>query len=300
MRARLPIFFVLVVAAASCRPDLGDRDSLVTSERVLAVRGEPPEAKPGEAVSYTILVASPQGAIAVPPVNWAFCASPKLLSENNIVSPDCVADAVRPFASGAPAPSANVPDDACAIFGPETPPGGLRPHDPDVTGGFYQPVRAEVDGKIAFGLERVLCHLANASADVAEAFATRYVPNKNPTLGALVATVDGAPRSLDQLPAGKAVRFALSWPAEDAESYVTFDIASQTLLDHREAMRVSWFATGGEFETDRTGRTETEMIAGTENGWTPPADPTQIQLWIVLRDSRGGMAFSSYVLTTTR
>ena len=85
MRARLPI--LLALAAASCRPDLGDRDSLVTSERILAVRGEPPEAKPGEPVSYTILVASPTGAIAVPPVNWAFCASPKLLSENNVVSP---------------------------------------------------------------------------------------------------------------------------------------------------------------------------------------------------------------------
>ncbi|MEO6420218.1 MAG: hypothetical protein ABIP39_12455 [Polyangiaceae bacterium] len=298
MRARLPI--LLALAAASCRPDLGDRDSLVTSERILAVRGEPPEARPGEPVSYTILVANAQGTIAVPPVNWAFCASPKLLSENNVVSPDCVADAVRPFANGTPAPTANIPDDACAIFGPETPPGGLRPHDPDVTGGFYQPVRAEVDAKIAFGLERVLCHLANASADVAGDFAKRYVPNKNPSLGALVATVDGAPRPLDRLPAGKPVRIALAWPLEDAESYVTFDIASQTLLDHREAMRVSWFVSGGELDADRTGRTETEMIAGTDNGWMPPSNPTQIQLWIVLRDSRGGMAFATYTLTTTR
>ena len=298
MRARA--LLVLLIAAVSCRPDLGDRDSLVTSERILAVRGEPPEAKPGANVSYTLLVASGAGTTVVPAANWAFCAASKKLSENNVVSVDCVGeDAVRPFASGASTVSAKIPDDACALFGPETPP-GLRPHDPDVTGGFYQPVRAALDTQMAFGLERLVCHLANASADVAQEFAARYTPNRNPSLGALTATVDGAPRPLDQLPAGKTATFEISWPPGDAESYVTFDIATQSLVDHREAMRASWFANGGEFDADRTGRTDAETAASTANGWKIPAAPGAIRLWIVLRDSRGGTAFSTYALTVVR
>ena len=298
MRARAVL--VLAIIGASCRPDLGDRDSLVTSERILAVRGEPPEAKPGAKVSYTLLAASAEGTIAVPPANWAFCAASKRLSENNVVSADCVGqDALRPFASGASTVSANLPDDACALFGPETPP-GLRPHDPDVTGGFYQPVRADLDAQTTFGLERLVCHLANASADVAQEFAARYTPNKNPSLGALTATVDGAPRSLDQLPAGKTARFEISWPPGDAESYVTFDIATQSLIDHREAMRVSWFANGGEFDADRTGRTEGDTVASAGNGWRIPSNPGAIRLWIVLRDSRGGTAFATFALTVVR
>ncbi len=299
MRARA--LLVLSIVAVSCRPDLGDRDSLVTSARIIAVRGEPPEAKPGAKVSYTLLVASAVERTADPAANWAFCAAPKKLSENNVVSTDCVGEGnVRPFASGVSIVSAAIPDDACSLFGPEAPPGGLRPHDPDVTGGFYQPVRAEVDAITAFGLERLVCHLASASADVAQEFAVRYTPNKNPSLGALTATVDGAPRTLDQLPAGKTARFEISWPPGDAESYVTFDIATQTLIGHREAMRVSWFANGGEFDADRTGRTDAETVASAGNGWKIPSDPGAIRLWIVLRDSRGGTAFSTYALTVVR
>ena len=299
MRARAVL--LLSIAAVSCRPDLGDRDSLVTSERIIAVRGEPPEAKPGGAVSFTLLVASGTGTSLVPTANWAFCAAPKKLGENNIVSADCVGEgAVRPLASGASIVSAMIPDDACALFGPEALPGGFRPHDPDVTGGFYQPVRAEVDAMTAFGLERLVCHLANASADVAQELATRYAPNKNPSLGALTATVDGAPRALDQLPVGKTARFEISWPPGDAESYVTFDVATQSLVDHREAMRVSWFANGGEFDADRTGRTDAELVASAGNGWKIPSDAGAIRLWIVLRDSRGGTAFSTYALKVVR
>ena len=59
--ATLCSFSVVCALVAACRPDLGDRESLITQTRVLAVRGEPPEAKAGETVSYTLLVASPQG-----------------------------------------------------------------------------------------------------------------------------------------------------------------------------------------------------------------------------------------------
>ena len=154
----------------ACRPELGDRESLVTRTRVLAVRGEPPEAKPGEVVAWTLLVASPNGPLATPIASWAFCATPKLLTENGAASAACLeGDRVRPLAEGAPAIEAAIPGDACALFGPQVTSADLRPRDPDITGGFYQPLRVTVfdrdEPALAFGLQRIRCALANAAAD---------------------------------------------------------------------------------------------------------------------------------------
>src|SRR6202022_785318 len=37
-----------------------------------------------------------------------------------------------------------------------------------------------------------------------------------------------------------------------AETYVTLDLATHNLVQRREGMQVSWFATGGSFDSDRT------------------------------------------------
>ena len=68
-RAAFQILGALCVAATlvpACKPDFGERESLVDRAEVLAVRIEPPEAKPGEAVTTTLLVASPNGPIDAP------------------------------------------------------------------------------------------------------------------------------------------------------------------------------------------------------------------------------------------
>src|SRR5690606_38831361 len=108
MRRVLLLAFVL-----SCKSDFGDRESLVASTRILAVRAEPPEARPGEVVTYSLLVATPEGAIE-PAADFAHCAVPKLLTENGAVSPACLADGVRPIGGGASVASA-VPQDACFL-----------------------------------------------------------------------------------------------------------------------------------------------------------------------------------------
>jgi len=63
----------------------------------------------------------------------------------------------------------------------------LRPHDADVTGGYYQPVRAvaTLDGDTlspGIGLTRITCDLANAPFDIVVEFQARYHANHNPTL----------------------------------------------------------------------------------------------------------------------
>jgi len=192
----------------------------------------------------------------------------------------------------------NVLSDACALFGPDIPPGDFRPRDPDATGGYYQPVRASFASLTAFARERVTCNLANAPADVTLEFNRRYVANVNPKLGALTAQVDGESRPLDRLPVGRDVELTVGWGSGDAESYVALDPATQSLVVRREVMRVSWYATAGSFETDRTGRTESELDTFTNNVWFSGTSPATVHLWLVLRDSRGGAAYAVYTLST--
>jgi hypothetical protein len=287
-------------AGAACKPDFGNPPSLVTTRRVLAVRGVPAEARPGANVAFDALVVSPDGTDLAPPLDWTLCSAPKPLDENNVVAGACLGDeAAVPAGSGATVQT-TVPLDACQRFGPDPPPQmpgqpPLRPRDPDITGGYFQPVRAtDGDGGItAFGLERITCNLASAGATISVEFARSYQQNSNPRLDPLA-----LPRAVA---AGSKTTFTVSWPADAVESYPVYDIVSESLVVHREAMRVSWFATDGTFEHDRTGRDEDEPETSSDDAWTAPkpAQPETVHVWVILRDSRGGVDFAATDIEVT-
>ena len=287
--------------AAACKPDFGTPASLVTERRILAIKAEPPEVRPAQTATFTALVVSPDGTDASPAIDWALCTTPKPLDENNVVASACVGDGLMDVGSATPSTSATMPANACALFGPDpppTPPGQppLRPRDPDVTGGYYQPLRARQGDVTAFVLERVTCDLAQAGADLAVQYAMTYMANQNPSLTPLTATVDGAPVALDALPAGKAIDFVVGWPEDSAESFPVFELTQAALVTHRESLRVSWFATAGSFAHEVTGRDENDPATTTDDVWTAPATAGPVHLWVVLRDSRGGVDFASYEL----
>jgi hypothetical protein len=290
------IFALAIFLAASCKPDFAERDSLVTSKRVLAVRADPAEAKPDTPINYSLLVAAPDGTVQNPTAAWAFCTTPTSLTENDSVSPDCLQNGVSAIAGESSTIQAATPDDACSLFGPDTPPGQVRPRDPDATGGFFQPIRASVGSIVAFGFERINCDLANAPADVTLDFNHRYTLNQNPQPPTITVSSNGAPIDFGDIASGSTVTFRATWNASDAESYVIYDAASVSVVAAREAMRVSWFATGGSFEADRTGRSDDDTTTFTDNAWTAPSSGI-VHLWVVLRDSRGGAAFTSDDLT---
>ena len=285
---------------AACRPDFGASLSLVDSTRIIDVRSEPPEANPGDAVVLTPHAVSSAGNLTVP-LAFSLCLAPKPATENDAVNASCLAPGgTEPVASGALA-TVTLPRDACRLFGPDLPPQmagqpQLLPRAADATGGYYQPVRIDGAGPTVMALVRVRCNLAAASPDLAAAFAAQYTPNRNPRLGALTATVAGAPAALDAVPAGARVTFQVSWTPDSPESYPVLDPLAQTLSTHREAMSVSWFATDGAFLDERTGRAENDLALDTSNEWTAPASSGAVQLWIVLRDSRGGSDFAYYPL----
>jgi hypothetical protein len=280
---RPPDAALACAAAASlcsaCDDALDQRLAIIDQPRVLAVIAEPAEARPGAPVRYTAVVAAPDGPVTAPP-RWAFCVAPRPPTEDNAVSDACL-DAGRLVALGTePAVTAALPAEGCLDFGPETPPGNFRPRDADASGGYYQPIRADVADQIAFGLSRITCRLATAPGPVAHDYDLRYAANHNPTLD---------PVELPPVPPDADVTLTASWPAGAAESYLYYEPLSQTLVTRREAMRLSWFATGGRLAVDASAVGETELATRVSTTWhSPAAGPAT--LWLVLRDSRGGIA----------
>lgn len=298
---------LLLVALAACKPDLGDPPSLVTEPRILAVQSEPAETPTDQPVTYTALVASPDGSL-MPDVAWGMCAEPAPLSSNNVVGDDCIYTASSLPDRGITI-TTKIPIAACSVFGPTPPapaPGETprRPHDADVTGGYYQPVRvlAKPGGEQitpAIGLTRITCDLANAPFDIVQDFRARYHANTNPKIARVLAQLPGAPDAVDlpvELPANTEIPLRVRWTADSVEAFPVFDPQTRTLVDHREAIRVSWFVSDGEVAFDRTGRTETETDTFAENTWTTP-DAGPAHLWVVVRDPRGGLAFRSIDVT---
>lgn len=287
VRAKIVPVLVLVLGVGACDDGLDQRLAIVREPRVLAVVSEPAEAKPRDRVTFHALVAGPDGPIAVAP-SWAWCAASKPPTEDNAVSDGCIGtDQLLPLGTGATS-SGTLPADGCLRFGPDVPPGAdFRSRDADATGGYYQPLRVEVDGLLAFGMVRIKCSLGRAPLDVAFDYDQRYVLNRNPSL---------APFVLDRAPANSDVTLRAAWSADDAERYLAFDPARQALVDRREAMRVSWFATGGAIDVDASLVAETDDATEVTTTWHTPG-PGTAWVFIVLRDARGGIATQAHQVT---
>jgi hypothetical protein len=280
-----------VLGPLGCVEDVGPSPSIVLAPRVLAVISEPPETRTGETTTLSTLVATPEGTATPSSASWGFCTTPKPLTENNSVSSACFADAVAPIAGATAVVVATIPNPSCSLFGPDVPPDGTRPRDPDPTGGYFQPVRVDVAGISAIGEHRIVCNLASAPVNIAREYRERYVPNRNPA-HFTVSFGDGEVRGSTD------VTLTGSWDASDAETYVSFDVASQTLQTRRESMSLSWFTTAGTFADTVTGRGEDDPTLSSSNVWTTPPAGQTAYLWVVLRDGRGGTAvFSKSVRT---
>ena len=316
----------------ACKPDVGAPPSLIQGPTILAIRGEPAEAKQGAVVSYEALVVDPNGRMAVPEapvktgVTWATCDQPKPPIENNSVSVKCLDLDALPGVPG-PTPStfkAPIPDEACATFGPTPPPSEpgeppIRARDQDVTGGYYVPIRASVvvpetqrrpgmateDSIISFTHQRVSCGIAKVGQGPYLEYIANYKLNTNPKIAGLKLSLDGT--ELLDIPAkqagvapiaikpGSEITLYAGWTVESRETYPAYDVIDRDLKYHPESLRVSWFATGGEFKHDVTGRGEEETEFFAENTWKANTEGL-IHLWIVLHDSRGGTDFESYEL----
>jgi len=328
-----------LLAVSACKPETEGRASLVVGPRILAIRSQPVEAKPGAAVAWDALRVSPDGQSAGVELDWALCLEPKPIAQPGPVALRCLApsgEALDPLGVG-DSVSGTVPQNVCRIFGPTPPepePGqpALRPADPDTTGGYYLPVRVLSPGPEYFiGVTRIQCGLGGANQEQAVEYARRTRPNENPALASLHLVRGGTAQEI--LPGGSAavspgetIVLRAAWAdcpveprcgdgicgdaedttncAEDcaapvgctgSEPYLYFDPGTRTLVPRREAIRVSWFATAGEFDHDRTGRAEAEASSPqSENAWTAPDAAGTVKVWVVVRDDRGGVGWGAY------
>lgn len=215
-------------AAAGCIPALTDPTPLVDSPRVLAVVAEPAEVEPGEPVRLSALVADADGVVPDPTLDWALCGAPRPLAELGPVDGACTVPgdpALIPAGAGATV-DAEVPLDACSLFGPNPPPPvdgapAGRPADPDPTGGYTQPVLVfptEPAAPTALGGVRLRCGLPAVTQETAIAWNRDYRNNTRPAVAAWSLGGDPLPLLTDPdaaaAPAapGAALRLEVSWP----------------------------------------------------------------------------------------
>jgi len=331
---------VVLTVGLGCRPEVGAPISKIAGPAILAVKGVPAEVDPhaNNPVAYEALAVDLDGRVPAPdkditePLLWALCDQPKPPTESNSVSSSCADSYANPGVAGTTPTtySAPVAYDACARFGPEVPPPtkegqpSIRPRDADITGGYYQPVRVELvvpeelrrpemstaDSLIGFRMQRIYCGLLNADIKGIVEYQRDYQLNNNPVLTSLTVQAPGA-GALD-VPAsaaaaapipvsvGESITLAANWSAESVESYPAQDPITRVLVTHFESMRVSWFATGGSFQHDITGRGENEHdTTYAENSWKSDT-PGLVHLWVVLNDARGGTDFAALDLEVDR
>ena len=184
-----------LLTLGGCTAALTDPTSLVGSARLLAVSLEPAEGAAGDAVALTALYADSGGAIAEAAVDWSFCTARKPLAELGPVAQSCLdpdsADLVA-IGTGLEV-DGTIPEDACSAFGPNPPASsdgsaGGRPVDPDITGGYYQPlVGFPESGDVTLAAARVRCGLANVTQETYAAWNASYHSNTSP----IVAGVTG-------------------------------------------------------------------------------------------------------------
>lgn len=265
--------------AACGDPGVDARPSEIVAPTVIAVTVDPPEAEPGDDVTVTVTVATPDGPGDVTDARWARCVAPRPATENNAVPAPCVTGedgAIEPLGDGGVV-TASLSLDACARFGPDPPPGGFRPRDPDPTGGYYQPIRVAIVDEVAFAMARLRCGLANAPVELVQRYAAEYRDNVAPRLTALDVPPSAA--------AGDELTLAVRWPSTTQERYLGYDPVAEALGTTAERLTVSWFVTGGEVALDRSvgGRD------GADTTWRVPAEPGSVHVWAVVRDDRGGV-----------
>lgn len=281
----------------NCIPDFGDPISRLSGTRILAIRSEPAEVFPGEAVALQLVAADEHGALMDQDIEWALCTAPKPPVENRTISEACLTDGAQRIADTAQTITTLIPEDACARFGPELPPQGTgestaRPRDADATGGYYQPVRAKLGALVAVGLVRIRCGVASVTPEVSARFRREYVPNRNPFASTLSAEHHGLAIPLSALPADTQVTLKLSVPRAAKESFLLFDTKIQTLIDAEETLRVSWLSAQGDFSVAATSVAD----GSGQSLFRTPNQPGPLLVWTVLRDVRGGVSVQTHAL----
>jgi len=170
------------------------------------------------------------------------------------------------------------------------PPGGLRPRDPDGSGGFYQPI--VILPAFAAYAHRVRCGLPTAPPAIDRAFRDTYRANSNPIIEALEVRITDT----------GAIELAVIIAGESAEAFVQFDPAARVLQNKTETLTTQWWVTAGALDATTAAPTllvngaTTDLIATVRLVATPAQFP--LTVGVVVTDARGGTQFATQTLQT--
>ncbi|MEM7152571.1 MAG: hypothetical protein AAF799_07005 [Myxococcota bacterium] len=279
--------------AMGCAPTFEDRPWRVDEARVLAVAATPAEARPGEGVTLTALVADPDGEVPLAP-QWTVCTQPRSIDERTGVSRECaLGTALMPVGN-----PAFIPGGACALFGPNPPPvvgdePPRRPADPDPSGGYFLPVGVGVSSLElqGFGFVRLRCDLAGATRAVFDDWEQRYASNLEPSVeGVSLLDVGGT-----SVGPGETVTLEAVIDPSAAEPYVVYDASLGAIVDRREVLTVHWYVTDGELDRGRQ-TWDGDDASPPAVQWRAPETEASVAGWVVVVDDRGGTSWASFAV----
>lgn len=281
---------MLILALSGCTVTELSESWHIDRLRVLAVAAEPAEPRPGDAVTFTSLVVSPD--VAVASTVWFACltggddfgcAIDEELLEGLDPSADLSAEDLEAlyaagFIGAEPwlPPVWNVPLDALDALPSEARAEGLT---------AIVNVTAIPEGE---GLDQEDLELAYKRVPVSESPA----PNRNPWITAI--TVDGVEipeGTVVSLDRGQPYSIGVTLPDEAVETY-PFLNKDGVEESRTEEPYLTWYTEAGEF--DQTN----DLWPYFEAIYYPPdrsesESQSEARLWVVVRDRRGGMAWAS-------
>jgi hypothetical protein len=258
----LPVLLAGVGLTCACNRSLPD-PALVSGMRVLAVKGEPPEAPPGTEIHFTALVADPNGAGRPIKRIWALCSP----GEGGIGT------------CGNPANTLVLGTQLDATWTiPAAALDGLSPLDAQIGRDVYVVLAVQVDdGTGSVDQDRSEHDVAFKHVRVS----TNSQPNKNPRLTKLTVEKTADPSNALTELAGQVLDLQSAAAPGSMEKWVSPDGATSGVEDSR----YTWLISGGSVDLDISYGDDAGRSA---NRWHSPGATGPATLWVVLRDGRGG------------
>jgi hypothetical protein len=295
---------LIALAATSCvigsekhqRPRDLPQSYQVDRLRILAVKAEPPEARPGETISFEGLVVDPTG--DGPFVVWLACPAAdesgtgfgcaldlENLDFESATIEELAEAGVIGFEPGF-SPAYTAPDDLLEGLSPEEQQEGAYVTI-QVTAIPNTVLTGESDNAEGFDFNEV--EIAYKRLIVSEA----TTPNQNPTIDSFLVDDDAiAPSTIAVIPPGETVSLEAVFSDDSYESYEYTNSDGDTELRDEEPY-ITWYTTGGEMLSPYS------VHPYTKTAWVAPetADTSGF-LWAVVRDRRGGMTWHAQPWTT--
>lgn len=261
-RPMRPIRFLALFVSAGTVSACGQQfqpGNVVDNLRVLAIRAEPPELRPGEAALLSALVADPRGGGRPISLLWGRCQIDGLVNDLLLCRDE---SRLSPLGAGETA-SVTAPVDYLTT----------SPQGPTTRRVLIVGLVAKAGDETRIAFKEILV----TGEDVPL--------NRNPRLTSLAVQRDeaGTPAGppLGSAEVGAKLRLVATADGALRERYLKDGV------DSLEDSQFSWFTTKGELEKNRTFDDEANNL------WTTPSQPENVTLWVVLRDGRNGTDWKS-------